>query len=79
MAKMNVDVTPKRVQERLHDISLAAQDAGQFGPAVRAEELLGKGIGMWIDQKLQVTGCSTTATLQPCLRSRAGDKARRST
>ena len=26
---------------------------GQFGPAVRAEELLGKSIGMWIDQSIQ--------------------------
>jgi len=36
--------TRLRVQRRLHDISLAAQDAGQFGSAVRAEELLGKSI-----------------------------------
>ena len=28
----------------------------QFGPAVRAEELLGKSIGMWIDRSLQLTG-----------------------
>jgi hypothetical protein len=38
------------VKNHLHEISLAAQDAGQFGPAVRVEELLGKSIGMWIDQ-----------------------------
>jgi hypothetical protein len=30
--------------------------AGQFGPAVRAEELLGKSIGMWIDRRLELTG-----------------------
>jgi hypothetical protein len=41
---------------RLHDISLAAQEAGQFGPAVRAEELLGKSIGMFIDRSLQLSG-----------------------
>jgi len=56
MSKGQVGVTPQRVQQRLHDISLAAQDAGQFGPAVRAEELLGKSIGMWIDQKLELSG-----------------------
>ena len=56
LAKADFAVTPVRVQRRLHDISHAAQDAGQFGPAVRAEELLGKSIGMWIDRSLQLTG-----------------------
>ena len=49
-------MTPVRVQRRLHDISHAAQEAGQFGPAVRAEELLGRVIGMWIDRSLQLSG-----------------------
>ena len=44
------------VQRRLDEIGRAAQDAGQFGPAVRAEELLGKSIGMWIDRTLQLSG-----------------------
>ena len=35
-------MTPQRVQRRLDEIGRAAQEAGQFGPAVRAEELLGK-------------------------------------
>jgi hypothetical protein len=56
IARIELEVTPQRVQRRLHDISLAAQGAGQFGPAVRAEELLGKSIGMWIDQSLQLKG-----------------------
>jgi hypothetical protein len=56
MAKIDVDVTPVRVQRRLHDISHAAQEAGQFGPAVRAEELLGKSIGMFIDRSIQLSG-----------------------
>ena len=43
------------VKNRLHEISHAAQDAGQFGPAVRAEELLGKSVGMFIDRSLQLT------------------------
>jgi len=56
LAKVDVEVTPQRVQQRLHDISHNAEAAGQFGPAVRAEELLGKSIGMWIDQSLRVSG-----------------------
>ena len=56
LAKSDVDVTPVRVQRRLHDISHAAQEAGQFGPAVRAEELLGRSVGMFIDRSLQLTG-----------------------
>ena len=44
------------VQRRLDEISHEAQEAGQFGPAVRAEELLGRSIGMWIDRSLQLTG-----------------------
>jgi phage terminase small subunit len=66
LAKMPV-VTPVRVQRRLHDISLAAQDAGQFGPAVRAEELLGKSIGMWIDRSLQLSGHLNDSHVQALL------------
>jgi hypothetical protein len=54
--KIGVEVTPVRVQRRLDEIGRAAQDAGQFGPAVRAEELLGKSIGMWVDQSLHLSG-----------------------
>jgi phage terminase small subunit len=56
MAKIELNITRERVQHRLDEIGRAAQEAGQFGPAVRAEELLGKSIGMWIDQHLQLTG-----------------------
>ena len=56
MARHEFKVTPLRVQQRLDEISHEAQSAGQFGPAVRAEELLGRSIGMWIDRSLQLTG-----------------------
>src|SRR5262245_6518269 len=56
LAKVAVEVTPVRVQRRLDEIGRAAQEAGQFGPAVRAEELLGKSCGTWADQSLQVQG-----------------------
>jgi hypothetical protein len=49
-------VTPERIQRRLDELGRAAQEAGQFGPAVRAEELLGKSIGMWVDQSIQLSG-----------------------
>ena len=49
-------VTPDRVQRRLDEISHEAQSAGQFGPAVRAEELLGRSVGMFIDRSLQLSG-----------------------
>ena len=56
MARVAFKITPLRVQQRLDEISHEAQASGQFGPAVRAEELLGKSIGMFIDRSLQLTG-----------------------
>ena len=56
IARVGLNITPARVQRRLDEISHASQEAGQFGPAVRAEELLGKSIGMWIDQSIQLSG-----------------------
>jgi phage terminase small subunit len=65
--RIDAEVTPQRVKNRLHDISHAAQEVGQFGPAVRAEELLGKSIGMWIDQSLNVTANISGDHLQALL------------
>src|SRR5262245_65552806 len=50
LARIAVEVTPDRVRRRLDTISHNAEAAGQFGPAVRAEELLGKSVGM-LDRK----------------------------
>jgi hypothetical protein len=55
-AAIAADITPNRVKRRLHEISHASQEAGQFGPAVRSEELLGKSCGMWIEQSIALTG-----------------------
>ena len=55
-AEIAEQITPGRVQRRLHEISYASQAAGQYGPAVRSEELLGKSIGMWVDQSLHLSG-----------------------
>jgi hypothetical protein len=71
LAKAEADIagqiTPGRVKRRLHEISHASQDAGQFGPAVRAEELLGKSVGMWIDQTLQLTGVMSDSHISALL------------
>jgi hypothetical protein len=67
MAKIGQTITPRRVQRRLDEIGRAAQDAGQFGPAVRAEELLGKSIGMWIDQSLRLSGAINDSHIQALL------------
>jgi hypothetical protein len=56
MARIGAEITPDRVQRRLDEISHEAQASGQFGSAVRAEELLGRSVGMFIDRTLQLTG-----------------------
>ena len=56
LAHHEFKVTPLRVQQRLDEISHEAQSAGQFGPAVRAEELLGRSVGMFIDRSIQLSG-----------------------
>jgi hypothetical protein len=55
-AEIVEEITPNRVKRRLHEISHASQEAGQFGPAVRSEELLGKSLGMWVDASISLTG-----------------------
>src|SRR5215510_12527886 len=67
LARIDAAVSPQRVKNRLHEISHAAQQVGQFGPAVRAEELLGKSIGMWIDQKLELQGVLKDEHIQAVL------------
>jgi hypothetical protein len=58
------------VQARLDAISHAAEEAGQFGPAVRAEELLGRSVGMFIDQSIQLSGAFHVAALLEVARKR---------
>lgn len=56
IARIEGEYTPGRVQRRLDELGRAAAAEGQFGPAVRCEELIGKSIGMWIDRSLTLTG-----------------------
>jgi len=73
-ARIALNVTPDRVRRRLDEISHEAQADGQYGPAVRAEELLGKSIGMWIDQSLNVTvGSEHVAALLNLARTRQAE------
>lgn len=67
LAKIEAEVTPQRIQRRLDEIGRAAQEAGQYGPAIRAEELLGKSIGMWIEQSLQISASLADAHLAALL------------
>ena len=53
LAKISRDFSPERVRRRLDRLSHGAEAAGQFGPATRCEELLGKAAGMWIDLQLK--------------------------
>ena len=56
VAAIERDFSPDRVRRRLDQISHAAERDGAYGPAVRAEELIGKAAGMWIDQSLSLSG-----------------------
>ena len=67
LARVALEITPDRVQRRLDTISHNAEAAGQFGPAVRAEELLGRSIGMWIDRSLQLIGQLNDSHVQALL------------
>jgi hypothetical protein len=62
-----LEITLDRVQRRLDTISHNAEAAGQFGPAVRAEELLGKSIGMFIDRSIQLSGQMNDGHIQALL------------
>lgn len=58
------DLTAERVLARLDNLSEAAEAEGNFGAAVKAEELIGKSLGMWVERSLNVTVDMTDAHLQ---------------
>ncbi len=57
------EITAERVVRRLDNLSKAAQSDGQHGAAVKAEELIGKSLGMWIDRSVSVNVDLTTEHL----------------
>lgn len=58
------DISAERVLGRLDNLSAKAEEEGNFGAAVKAEELIGKSLGMWVERSLNVTVDMTDAHLQ---------------
>ena len=48
------EVTADRVLTRLDNLSVKAEENGNYPAAVRAEELLGKALGLWVDRSVSV-------------------------
>ena len=48
------DITPERVLARLDNLSIKAQEEGNYAASVKAEELIGKSLGMWVDRSVNV-------------------------
>jgi hypothetical protein len=48
------EVTAERVLTRLDNLSLKAEESGNFPAAVKAEELLGKALGLFVDRSVSV-------------------------
>ena len=53
---MGLNITPEEGAAQARRDQPRSQEDGQYGPAVRCEELLGRSIGMFIDRSLQLTG-----------------------
>lgn len=49
------EITADRVLTRLDNLSAKAEERGNFPAAVRAEELIGKSLGMWVDRSVSVS------------------------
>lgn len=48
------EITADRVLARLDNLSIKAEEGGNYPAAVRAEELIGKSLGMWVDRSVSV-------------------------
>jgi len=49
------EITADRVLARLDNLSAKAEESGNYPAAVRAEELIGKSLGMWVDRSVSVS------------------------
>ena len=49
------EITADRVLTRLDNLSAKAEENGNYPAAVRAEELIGKSLGMWVDRSVSVS------------------------
>ncbi len=48
------EISAERVLTRLDNLSMEAEATGQISAAIKAEELLGKSLGMWIDRAVSI-------------------------
>ncbi len=69
------EVTVDDVIAELVELRDGAKAAKQFGPAIRAEELRGKTLGMFVDTKRHETSEMTDESLVEGIRKLAGDDA----
>ncbi len=69
------EVTVDNVIAELVELRDGAKAAKQFGPAIRAEELRGKTLGMFVDTKRHETSEMTDEALVEGIRKLAGDDA----
>lgn len=61
------DISAERVLTRLDNLSIKAEEANDFSTAVKAESLLGKSLGMWVDRSFNVNVNAGEAHLQALL------------
>lgn len=61
------EISAERVLTRLDNLSIKAEEANDFSTAVKAESLLGKSLGMWIDRSFNVNVNAGEAHLQALL------------
>jgi len=48
------EISADRVLTRLDNLSMKAEEDGQYSVSARCEELLGKSLGMWVDRSVSV-------------------------
>ncbi len=72
------EISADRVLTRLDNLSMKAEEDGQYSVSARCEELLGKSLGMWVDRSLSVNvdlnGEHLRALQERMARRRDGDQ-----
>lgn len=58
------EISAERVLTRLDNLSMQAEANGNHAAAIKAEELLGKSLGMWVERSMSVTVDMTSAHLE---------------
>jgi hypothetical protein len=58
------EISADRVLTRLDNLSLDAAAEGNYSAAVKAEELIGKSLGMWVERSLNVNVDASAAHLE---------------